>query len=1373
METSSERHDTVALGKAVTGCLTDEVLLDVFERRLSPEALAGINRHVAECPACRVLLVELARGVAPVDEADTVPSPNVARIARQASTPGHATGVWAPPIEFDEFRLLRVLGRGGMGVVYLVRDTSLDRLVAIKFIASRQPSQTARTRFLTEARAIARLKHPNVVTVFRVGEVAGLPYLVSEYVPGQRLDDLARPMPWRRVLGIGRSLARGLGAAHRQGVLHRDIKPGNVIMTSDGDVKLLDFGLAELLDQVVSSKEPRTISGTPRYMAPEVLKGAPSTSQSDLYALGLLLYELCTGYVPRRGRPAPRGAESSGPAGVAATDADPQAAARPKRPDAGPLAEVVPGIDPDFAAVVECCLRIDPDERLASVDLLYEELDRLDRARMAQPLPAGNPYRGLHPFEAEHRALFFGRDGDVRAVLERLKREPLILIAGDSGAGKSSLCHAGVLPRVAEGALDEQRRFSVITLCPGRRPLAALAAALAPVLSRREAELGAALAPLHGDGSDGGDGDGGVDGAWLGQELREGHKRGRSVFLFIDQLEELLTLSDPAEATRFSEILAELALPSPGVRVLLAVRGDYLTRLAALPGLGEGLQRALYLLRPLSPEGMREAIVGPARSQQVVFESEALIATLMASTAEGAGSLPLLQFALAELWERRDRSSGRITRAALDAMGGVAGALSRHADGVLARLGPAERQAARRALVRLVTAEGTRVARSEAELGIADEPARVAVRGLVEGRLLYTRPSIETNAVTEASEGPMFQIAHEALIESWGTLRGWLDEDIGHRALRQRVEAAGAEWERLGRAGEVLWSTRHLDEVRPLDPEALGPRERAFLAASRRAVRRRRALGVLSVFAMPLLVGAIYGGVRLQAHRASERFIAGLVGTAQAAADEARGHAAQALARREAAMILFDGRGHAASGGRAAGSWDEAERVWAEALEERAQANAAYTRADHALATALLRDSSHRDARERLAELTYERVVLADHFHEVQQRGELVRLLERLDEQGRWRQRLEAPAELRLETVPAGARVTLARYVDDHGRRRLESVPGLGELGTTPVARALLPPGSYLLRFTWPGRVPVDLPLKAEAGERREVRVPLPATVPAGYAYVPPGCFLFGSGDVENVRQFMQSLPIHRVCLGEGYLIARTEVTVSDWLAYLDALPEGAAARRLLAEPHRLGEGVLLLRQEPGAGWTYDFSMSPGRGAWPAAHLGEPFSYAGRSRRASQDWRRFPVAGVSPEEFEGYLGWLDRSGRLPGARLCTEEEWERAARGADDRIYPHGDGLLPDDANIDVTYGQQPEAYGPDEVGAHPASASPFGVMDMAGNVLELTRSIRSEPGRLVMRGGAWYYDRVGALIVNRTFAEPTMHDARVGARACASVAGK
>lgn len=162
-----------------------------------------------------------------------------------------------PPRSFDGYVLSRKIGQGNMGQVFLATDTLLDRPVALKFISVADADEEARQRFLVEARAIARLQHPNVVAIYRVGEVSGHPYLASEFVRGEPLDRLERPVPWARALAIGVGIARGLAAAHRRGVVHRDIKPANILLSEEGEPKLLDFGIAKLLDPTATSERGR------------------------------------------------------------------------------------------------------------------------------------------------------------------------------------------------------------------------------------------------------------------------------------------------------------------------------------------------------------------------------------------------------------------------------------------------------------------------------------------------------------------------------------------------------------------------------------------------------------------------------------------------------------------------------------------------------------------------------------------------------------------------------------------------------------------------------------------------------------------------------------------------------------------------------------------------------------------------------------------------------------------------------------------------------------------------------------------------------------------------------------------------------------
>jgi eukaryotic-like serine/threonine-protein kinase len=222
-----------------------------------------------------------------------------------------ARRTWTPPPIFDGFEISHVLGTGGMASVYLAHDLQLDRPVALKVLPAHTRDPRAAERFVIEARALARIQHGNVIAAYRSGEVDGHVYLALELVDGPRVDQLERPLSWPRAAQIVLGLARGLAATHARGILHRDIKPANVMLTTDGEVKLIDFGLATATGlavprdpHVVIAPAPVHVTadgdvvGTPLYMAPELWLGEPATERSELYALGLVAYELLTGPLP-------------------------------------------------------------------------------------------------------------------------------------------------------------------------------------------------------------------------------------------------------------------------------------------------------------------------------------------------------------------------------------------------------------------------------------------------------------------------------------------------------------------------------------------------------------------------------------------------------------------------------------------------------------------------------------------------------------------------------------------------------------------------------------------------------------------------------------------------------------------------------------------------------------------------------------------------------------------------------------------------------------------------------------------------------------------------------------------------------------------
>ena len=195
----------------------------------------------------------------------------------------------------NRFRFTSILGKGGMGAVYRAHDTVLQRDVAIKVFSGAAIGAKDRLRLLHEAQAAAGLSHPNIVTIFDFGEMEGTPYIVMELIEGVSLNEL-RPTDIDEVISIAKHLCTALDHAHAKGIIHRDMKPENVMITGDRTLKLMDFGLAR--SSAPSLTDDRAIMGTLRYMAPEMILGEDLDGRADLYALGVMLYELTTGQIP-------------------------------------------------------------------------------------------------------------------------------------------------------------------------------------------------------------------------------------------------------------------------------------------------------------------------------------------------------------------------------------------------------------------------------------------------------------------------------------------------------------------------------------------------------------------------------------------------------------------------------------------------------------------------------------------------------------------------------------------------------------------------------------------------------------------------------------------------------------------------------------------------------------------------------------------------------------------------------------------------------------------------------------------------------------------------------------------------------------------
>ncbi|MFQ5638121.1 MAG: serine/threonine protein kinase [bacterium] len=200
----------------------------------------------------------------------------------------------------SHFKIIRKLGEGGMGEIYLAEDIKLNRTAVIKCISPRLiTDEDSRRRFMREAQAAARLNHPNIVTVYELGEHADIVYIAMEYIDGETLRELItqQDLPILKAINFVIEICAGLSRAHKAGIVHRDLKPENIMIDRDGWVKILDFGLAKLRDRSTLTKAGFTM-GTPAYMSPEQVRGEALDERTDIFSTGVLLYELITGLHP-------------------------------------------------------------------------------------------------------------------------------------------------------------------------------------------------------------------------------------------------------------------------------------------------------------------------------------------------------------------------------------------------------------------------------------------------------------------------------------------------------------------------------------------------------------------------------------------------------------------------------------------------------------------------------------------------------------------------------------------------------------------------------------------------------------------------------------------------------------------------------------------------------------------------------------------------------------------------------------------------------------------------------------------------------------------------------------------------------------------
>ncbi len=796
------------------------------------------------------------------------PKPTFALLGKS----GHYKGGRANPVEqrvqtmietrtIKGYELRKELGRGGNGAVYLAHQASIERDVAMKVILPQYANQPDFIRrFEVEAQLVARLEHPFIVPLFDYWRDPDGAFLVMRWIRGGSLLDALhqrKMIPLPETYAYLKQIGAALALAHRNGVVHRDLKPGNILLDEDQNAYLTDFGIAHVQGRQGGEDEQAAVIGSPGYLSPEQITNQPVTGRSDLYSLGIMTYEMLTGHHPYR-------KEGESLSNLLLSHIQ------------EPLPSVFEfGENADLPSQVEEVLRKatakDPDDRYqdvpAFVSALHGVLSGGDGSQAVESvaisnLPIENPYKGLRAFNEADAGDFYGREQLVGELIGHFQQPDnrFLAVVGPSGSGKSSVIRAGLIPALRSGTLAGSDNWFYADMVPATNPIQQLASTLesiavdgipdlyAHLLSDRDALRQAVDQLLHGTDSE--------------------------LVLLIDQFEEVFTLGQSETIREQFLALIYTAVTTPGsrLRVLVTLRADFYDRPLLYSEFGGLVQRYTRVVLPLSPSEIERAVTMPAKRVGVQVDTD-LIAAIIDDVREEPGALPLLQYALTELFEMRQ--DNRLTLNAYEESGGVVGALARRAEQVYIKVPGRFQPLVRQLFLRLITlGEGRedtrrRVALSELRSITRDrDNLDKILDAFGKFRLLTFDRDPDTRE-------PMVEVAHEALIREWSRLKEWLETMRDDIRLQRVLAASSTEWINANRDHSYLIRGGQLaqyEEWYQKTDIALTEQEQEFIQTSltqrqrernreaaqrRRETRQRRWLAVLSAVAAGVAMVAI------------------------------------------------------------------------------------------------------------------------------------------------------------------------------------------------------------------------------------------------------------------------------------------------------------------------------------------------------------------------------------------------------------------------------------------------------------------------------------------------------------------------------------
>ncbi|MEO8391734.1 MAG: protein kinase [Chloroflexota bacterium] len=764
------------------------------------------------------------------------------------------------------YELRAVVGVGGFGIVYQAYQLVVERDVAIKVILPQYADDPEFIRrFEGEARIIAHLEHPYIVPLYDFWREPGGAYLVMRWLKGGSLRDLllhSRSVDPHTVAHFLDQISEALTVAHQRGIVHQDIKPENILLDEFQNAYLSDFGIAKTPSGSGEDNENQQSGfGTAAYASPEQIMHKPVTAQTDIYNLGMMIYELLTGDVP-----------------FAAED---EATILYRQ-----LHESVPFVERENipSAVSEVIWRATakkPDERFSDAIMLAEAfrqalgLEKRNPARgiiSATPsvsrdtlpsiatrllFPSGeiNPYKGLQAFSEADETDFFGREEQLARLEERLRlmatRSKFLAIIGPSGSGKSSLVQAGLIPRLRRGVITKFEQVFIAEIHPGDEPFNALERALLQMSPKILPDISVQLR----DGEDG-----------LVHVLEQILPDAATQFvLVIDQFEEIFTqVKHEEERKLFFDILVQtLGKPSSRFHLIITLRADFYDRPLMYEALGELLRNNTEVVLPLTLDGLQQAIVEPAKRAGIHLE-QGLLSSIIEDVHRQPSALPLLQHALTELYNRRDGTL--LTQSAYRESGGVVGALAGRAEEIFLQLDYQGREAARQIFLNLIvpgdgsTHTSRRVFRAELMTFVVGKSAIDAVLNAFGNYRLLTFDHDPT------TRSPTVQIAHEALIQAWTRLGEWIDANQQELRLQQNLRVAAHDWLHAQREASFLATGARLAQFEMLRENSkliLNEDEKQYLKASialrhQATNRLRLIIAVLAIFSILALMLAAF-----------------------------------------------------------------------------------------------------------------------------------------------------------------------------------------------------------------------------------------------------------------------------------------------------------------------------------------------------------------------------------------------------------------------------------------------------------------------------------------------------------------------------------